>query len=295
MAAKRWYQKAAVCDDSVDQFISIWISFNAIYGHKEGNEFRKIKSIINEFDMDTIKRILSCDEVQYFCQLIQPIKYFNINQEIENTSVAQDRLKRNIERDPKHALENLMFILNKVRNNLFHGDKRLENIRDVKIVKHAYPIVKEIVKSYLGLDENMEPTTTKNLSAGNSIEKMLSEKVEALQDEISHILSSQSIIPKNHKHPVSILLDRINMQANAIEPGFTHPDQLKGIQKRLLELYEQNKPEVLKDIEEVYNFVDKRMEEVINEGCSEAAVKKFYDEYIELQGKYREKGYQFNI
>jgi hypothetical protein len=38
----------------------------------------------------------------------------------------QTQLKRNINRNQKNALENLMYILNKVRNNLFHGDKRIE-------------------------------------------------------------------------------------------------------------------------------------------------------------------------
>jgi hypothetical protein len=293
--ARRWYQKAVHSDDSFDQFISIWISFNAIYGRRDGNEFRKIKSIINEFDNETITKILSFNEVQFFCNLVPAIQYLNINQEIENTIEDQSNLKRNINRDPRKALENLMFILNKVRNNLFHGDKRIERSRDVEIVKNAYPIVKEIVKSHLRLDDDLVPVARETASSSDSIEKHLFEKIEDLKTEINNFTYSFSTIPKDKNHPISILLDRINMQANAIEPGFTTSEQLKEIQKSLLEKYEKNKPEILKDIEEVYNFVAKRITEVIENGCSEKEVSKFYDEYMELQKKYYDKGYQFNM
>ncbi|MGY3717660.1 hypothetical protein ACWE42_19285 [Sutcliffiella cohnii] len=136
--AERWYQKAVDSEDSFDQFISIWISFNAIYGRRsEGNEFRKIRSIINEFDRDAITNILSFDEVQYFYNIEPPIQFLNKDQEVEDTSNAQNNIKRYISRNPRTAMENLMYILNKVRNNLFHGDKRIERARDVEIVKHA--------------------------------------------------------------------------------------------------------------------------------------------------------------
>lgn len=292
--ARRWYQKAVDCDDSFDQFISIWISFNAIYGRREGKEFIKIKSIINEFNNATITNILSYEEVQFFCNIVPSIKFLGINQEIADTSDAQEKLKRNINRNPRLALQNLMFILNKVRNNLFHGDKRIERVRDVDIVKHAYPIVREIVKSHLGLDDNMEPIT-REIPSNNSIEKILMVKIEDLQEEISNMISNFNTISKDNKHPISILLDRINMQANGIEPGFTTPQQMEDIRKGLLKLYDQNKPEVLRDIEEVYHFVDKRMKEVIDSGCTELGVKQFYKEYIELQRKYLDKGYQFKI
>jgi hypothetical protein len=291
--ARRWYQKAVDSDDSFDQFISIWISFNALYGRREGNEYRKIKTVINEFNSETISNILSQNEVLHFCDIMPPIQFLNKNQEIADTSDAQTQLKRNINRNPKIALENLMYILNKVRNNLFHGDKRIERPRDVEIVKKAYPIVREIVKSYLGLDENMEPIKQESRSNNHSIEENLLRKIGDLKEEIPNILINYSTIPKDNQHPVSILLDRINMQANGIEPGFTTPQQMEDIRNGLLHLYEKNKPEVLKDIEEVYDFVDNRIKGVINNGCTEPEVKKFYKEYTELQKKYLKKGYQF--
>lgn len=47
-----------------------------------------------------------------------------------------------------------------------------------------------------------------------------------------------------------------------------HPPGSKSRQNRPLgpHLYEQNKPEVLKDIEEVFYFVNNRMREVIDNG-----------------------------
>jgi hypothetical protein len=290
--ARRWYEKAVDSDDSFDQFISIWISFNAIYGRREGKEFRKIKSIINEFNRETITKILSFEEVQFFCRIDPPIEFLNMDLEVEDTSSAQMKLKRNLERQPRFALENLMFILNKVRNNLFHGDKRIERARDVDIVRHAYPIVKEIVKSHLGLDEQRG-----SIGGGSnpSIERELSERVDFLQEEMANILENYSVIPKGAHHPISILLDRNNMQANGIEPGWTTPQQLKDIRNNILDLYERNKPEVLRDIEEVYNFVDKRMQDVIDNGCKDEDLESFMREYTELQRKYLDKGYRFKF
>ncbi|WHZ02793.1 hypothetical protein QNH48_28390 [Neobacillus sp. YX16] len=294
--ARRWYQKAVDSNDSFDQFISIWISFNAIYGRRDGSEFRKIKSIINEFNSDTITSILAYEEVRYFYTISPPIQFLNMDLEIEDTADAQNKLNRNINRSPKIALENLMYILNKVRNNLFHGDKRIERARDVDIVKNAYPIVKEIVKSYLRLDYRLEPINNGSVSAtDNSIENILTDKIDTLKEQISNLTNHYSTLPKDHKHPVSILLDRINMQANGIEPGFTTPQQLEAIQQNLLKLYEQNKPDVLKDTEEVFNFVNNRMREVIDNGCTEEDVNKFYNEYIELQRKYLDKGYDLKF
>jgi hypothetical protein len=294
--ARRWYQKAVDSDDSFDQFISIWISFNAIYGRRDGSEFRKIKSIINEFNSDTISTILSYEEVRFFCTINPPIQFLNMDLEIEDTAAAQDKLNRNMVRSPKIALENLMYILNKVRNNLFHGDKRIERARDVDIVRNAYPIVKEIVKSHLRLDDRLEPINNRGVStADNSIENILTDKIDTLKEQISNLTNHYSTLPKDPTHPVSILLDRINMQANGMEPGFTTPQQLEAIQQSLLNLYEKNKPEVLQDIEEVLYFVNNRMREVIDNGCTKEDVNKFYNEYIKLQRKYLDKGYQFKV
>ncbi|WP_262176587.1 methylamine utilization protein MauJ [Saccharococcus sp. Marseille-Q5394] len=290
--SKRWYQKASDANDSFDQFISIWISFNAIYGRRNGQEFSKIKSIINDFDNAAVRNILSCEEVQFFCNIEPSIKFLGKHQEVLNTSDSQERLKSNLTRNPKEALFNLMFILNKVRNNLFHGDKRIESSRDVDIVKHAYPIVREIVKSHLSVDENMDPVIVET-SQNHSVEKKLLEKIEGLKIELSNVLNGYELIPRNKKHPISILLDRTNIQGNAIEMGVLSPQQMEEIRYDLLNLYNQNKPEVLIDTEEVYHFVDKRMKEVIESGCTERGLRQFYMEFIELQEKYYDKGYDF--
>ncbi|MGY3717659.1 hypothetical protein ACWE42_19280 [Sutcliffiella cohnii] len=121
------------------------------------------------------------------------------------------------------------------------------------------------------------------------------EKIQDLQQEIFNTENNYSLIARDEKHPVSILLDRINMNANGFEHGSITTQQMENIQRNLIKKYEANKPEVLMDIEEVYHFVNIRMRELINKGCTEEEVKKFYKEYIELQKKYLEKGYEFKI
>jgi len=293
--ASRWYQKAVDCDDRFDQFISVWISFNAIYGYRNGKELEKINSILKEFNIEAIENILSRSEVQYFMDMVPSIQYLNLDKVILNTSNSQEKLKRNISSNPRLALENLMFILNKVRNNLFHGDKRIESNRDVDIVKHAYPIIREIVRIHLGFDENITSTNQESPPISNSIEQKIHEKSVAHLEEWTKMLEEYTIISKDTNHPISLLLDRVNIQGNALEHGGITPSQMKGIQENLLELYDKRKPEVIRDIEEVYTFVSKRMSEVIDNGCEEIEVKNFHKEYIKLQKKYEDKGYKFKM
>jgi hypothetical protein len=293
--ANRWYHKALNCEDSFDKFISIWISFNAIYGKREGSEFKKIKTIIRRFSNEDIKSILSLSEVEFFLKVDPPIKYINFEQEVKSTLLEQEEIKRSINRNPSLAIEKLMYILNKVRNNLFHGDKRIESNRDVDIVKNAYPIVRAIVQTHLRLVDNMELVTVEGEMKSDSVQKSVFYKIENLQHEVDKLLTTYDTIPKNTNHPISIMLDRLNMQGNILEFGEIIPDKMEDIQKKLLQKYIQNKPEVLRDIEEVHHFVTTRMSEVIVNGCTKEDVKNFYAEYIELQKKYLEKGYQFKI
>ena len=84
-------------------------------------------------------------------------------------------------------------------------------------MKHAYPIVKEIVKNHLGLDvHNLSQCTNASESKDKSIsiEKNLSEKMDNFQEEIRKILDNFSTIPKDNNHPISVLLDRIREYAS---------------------------------------------------------------------------------
>jgi hypothetical protein len=77
-------------------------------------------------------------------------------------------IKKYLNLNPQYPLGDLLEILNKVRNDLFHGDKRLDRSRDIFIVKKAYPIIKKIVEENLNLviaddNSNVENTSENQL------------------------------------------------------------------------------------------------------------------------------------
>lgn len=289
--AGRWYEKAGECEDSYDQFISIWISFNAIYGNGEGSEFTKIKIIIRRLKEETIKEIINSDEANYFRTIDPPIKFLSIENQVFNTATQQRNLNRFINTRPKKALEELMFILNKVRNNLFHGDKRIEKSRDVEIVKNAYPIIRKIVQSNLNIDDYITTNNSNVVPEKTSLKINLNNTIQNMQAEVESLLLQYDYIPKDRNHPISLLLDRINMGANAMAPGEINSELMGTIRANLLNLYEKNIPDFIQGIEEVYGFVNKRMNEVIENGCTDTDMENFYNEYMDMQRKYLEKGY----
>jgi hypothetical protein len=297
--ALRWYKKACNDDDNFDQFISIWISFNAIYGSNiERNEFEKIKSVVRQFSDQQIQNILSCDTIDFFCTVNPPIQFVNLEGEIQNTRGWQRRLVQNQNTNPREALENLLSILNKVRNNLFHGDKLLDRTRDVEIVKHAYPVVKAIVQEYLQIPDETPELMESNIGLMTTEAKtQLEQKFNNLRfelDDISQFLYTNSTIEKNRDHPVSILMGHYFIWDHIGWEDEVTPELLKEYQEGILKRYNSNKPEVIVDIDEAYSFISHRIDQIIEDGCSMDGLKKLRGEFIELQRKFLEKGYDIH-
>jgi hypothetical protein len=110
--AYRWYEKAGDCADNYDQFISIWISFNSIYGSQhESYEIEKIKSTLHKLDNSSVDEIMSLNEVRFFIDIVNPIKYLDKENNLRDTGDWQQKLKSYYGRNNRIALENLLNIL----------------------------------------------------------------------------------------------------------------------------------------------------------------------------------------
>lgn len=294
--ALRWYKKACNDDDSFDQFISIWISFNAIYGsNNNGSEINKIKTVVRQFSNQQICTILSKDSISFFCNINPSIKYLSYD-ELKDTSEWQRSLVSNLNYNPREALIKLLLILNKVRNNLFHGGKLLDRSRDVDIVTNAYPVIKTIVEEYLQIELSHEINEyNTELNSNNNIS--IIKKINDLQSDLeslSEFLINYSAIEKNREHPVSILMGHYFIWDYINWGEEIKPSTLKEYQELRIKEYSTNKPQVLRDLDEAYEFITYRINQVIDNGCTKEELISLREEYINLQKKFIDQGYDIH-
>ncbi|KIL37204.1 hypothetical protein SD71_00220 [Cohnella kolymensis] len=280
--AARWYEKARGSEDSFDKFISVWISFNALYGDEPvDREGEKISRLVARIRPEIAQAILNLPEVDYFCTLQPPVQYLNVRGEVSDTKGARQRLIRYRQQQPVVALENLLQILNKVRNNLFHGSKKINRTRDIDIVRNAYPIVSRVVESYF----RVEPVN-------NNI-AVLQSAVEQIQTTAESLKQGYNMIPKDRSNPVAILLEHDDLGHLLFVPP-NHPEKLREAQQKLIARYEVNKPELFKEIDEIMYFVKDKIDKAIRNGCQPEELKSLKQEFAGLQNKYRDKGYDIH-
>jgi hypothetical protein len=71
-----------------------------------------------------------------------------IDTQIYEDYVAGNRLPKSLE----VLTEQIVFLLYTVRNNLFHGGKRVDDARDRSVVEHALPLLKLLVETFIDLE-----------------------------------------------------------------------------------------------------------------------------------------------
>jgi len=310
--AGRWYQKACGSNDSFDQFVSMWISFNVIYGTQEERyEIHKMNNIVDALDRSAQRRILELPEVEFFCTLRPAINYYSMDQETRNTIMRtteqdQERVAEERQRRPDRALKSLLSILNRVRNNLFHGSKLVHHPRDQEIVRNAYPIVRALVQAYL---EQMRYPVSEAAAAAEAGPAEPSSS-RAVEEQLSRLLDIQMQINRELQgalhavreqhalgNPIGVLLDFDYLGQALFGGGVRRVSEwVAESRNRALQLYKERKPQAQRDLEEVLQWVDRRVGEVLSrlapgEELSEAARKQLYEEYDRLRRKMSEKGY----
>lgn len=124
---------------------------------------------------------------------------------------------------------------------------------------------------------------------------MYKDSRQELIEDIINVLEKHELKRKHRKHPVCILLDH-HYLGNVILGGNIKPENLRQAQQHIIEEYNKSdKPEELRDVEEAYNFITNRINQVLDEGCSEKAVNSLYEDYQTLQRKFRNKGYDVHL
>ena len=135
----RWYQKSQQGDDDVfDQFISLWISFNAYYavnnfGASECDQLRQFQNANKVIFSSTVKK-----ESARFSEFKDYIatKHQNAGfiQDLRYEVIDEKNMKRykNLE-----SLREYLSCVYQIRCNLFHGGKDTADAQDKKLIELA--------------------------------------------------------------------------------------------------------------------------------------------------------------
>ncbi len=135
---KRWFCKSKKMKNPFDQFISLWISFNAFYAHNhlQERELSQLRIFRDQFK-ELFREVVTKNEAVF-----KEFKDY-IDTKPINTGFIQDlRFPDDKERHKKYSdLTSLCEYIDcvyQVRCNLFHGGKSPEDGQDENIVKRAY-------------------------------------------------------------------------------------------------------------------------------------------------------------
>jgi len=145
---EKWLQRAErgkeYIDDG-DRFISLWIAFN---GWMKGKFGEAVK------DSTLVKRVKKSGEVQQiFKNMKNDKKFAELLQQLSTYTVIDMRYPNDNSRLKKYDgnLDSLMGVLYRVRCNLFHGRKDVEeDQKDFELVRLSYQILLPLLRKLLG-------------------------------------------------------------------------------------------------------------------------------------------------
>ena len=136
---RKWYEKAQNAEDPFDKFIYLWIAFDAFATNYSEKEWPKqIRKSIEKDPMLT-NCYISLMKNNHFSRKIR---------ELQKLCPVYDTRKK-FRNDPRHSVtlsdpnnfEELINVIYKIRNNLFHGGKSPDEERDKELVSLAFNIL----------------------------------------------------------------------------------------------------------------------------------------------------------
>lgn len=148
--AEGWLQRAErgrVFVDDGDRFISLWIAFNGWMSGKFGE------------DTADGNKIRSVKKMQDFQEVFERLREDNLSfkeclDKIEGISVVNMQFRKNREQVYRYdgTFESLIEVIYRVRCNLFHGRKNIdEDKKDIELVRLAYRVLLPLFKTYLSV------------------------------------------------------------------------------------------------------------------------------------------------
>jgi len=152
---KEWFCKSREMDNCFDQFIWLWISFNAFYAHDhlQESELSQLRIFRDQFK-ELFRKVVTGND-----RAFKEFKHY-IDTKPENTGFIQDLRFSDGEERHKKRYYNLTSLceyidcIYQIRCNLFHGGKNPEDGQDENIVKHAYDtlvVFCEIIYKQVGI------------------------------------------------------------------------------------------------------------------------------------------------
>lgn len=138
--ARQWFERAISFDDVYDKFICVYIVLNYYYGgmrKKDESErdcmVRCAEDLCKEFHINPF----DCDVSEYKKSPVHDMRYAEKCYPVEN--------KRT----------DLFSAIYQVRCNLFHGNKTLNGLRDIKLVEQGADVLIELLQHKLDSAEGL--------------------------------------------------------------------------------------------------------------------------------------------
>lgn len=155
---KDWFEKSQSEDDIFNQFIALWISFNAFFIAKFKNEFTNSRfpaeyEFLNKVKDDSSLKDLyqSLDKDSNFNDFLDFLE--NGNDDVGThfpKKVADMRFESNESKAKEFSniddFSQFIDVIYKIRCNLFHGNKSDSNPADKFLVEYAYKILEPYLK-----------------------------------------------------------------------------------------------------------------------------------------------------
>jgi hypothetical protein len=127
------------------QFMAAWVAFNAQYNWfckyeaRLGDKQKLLEFVREDVGIDRLHRELLVNNTQYKNAVVT-LKAKGIR------DVSRNRL---VEISDESRFEDVILCVYQVRNNLFHGDKIVNNARDETVVRASFEIVSNFMEQYM--------------------------------------------------------------------------------------------------------------------------------------------------
>lgn len=153
--SKKWFKRGTEIDDPIDKFIYLWIALviAAQYSMVSGNTdrkriinlFRTRRTLIFNVIKEHRKRMVKLAQRRGTKDggLIVDTEYPKLR---EKFSKIVDYYTQGISLDESALVEYVGELLNKIRNNLFHGDKVSDDREDIELMNLVNPILHDVLE-----------------------------------------------------------------------------------------------------------------------------------------------------
>ena len=136
VTADEWYHRALKEKDEFVKFILLFISLEVIWKLKSNDDLRKIKN-------DNSIKVKFYDKIDQ--KFLAELKYELYVNPLKNMKYDRGD-KRSVKLNSINDFDGIIEFIIISRNNLFHGDKGLDEKRDLFIVKSGIKILQPLVE-----------------------------------------------------------------------------------------------------------------------------------------------------